>query len=86
MRDSRPTPAYWQLDLLVISLLIVIGLLIVLDAPVIASVIAGLCFSGIALWVWENSDALAGDLNRHQRADHNGSPAATDSVTEPISP
>ncbi|HYF63447.1 MAG TPA: hypothetical protein VD886_11575 [Herpetosiphonaceae bacterium] len=85
MRDSRPTPAYWQLDLLVISLLIVIGLLIVLDAPVVASFIAGLCFSGIALWVWENSDALAGDLSRHQFADSQAVPSA-EPAAEPTSP
>ena len=86
MRDSRPTPAYWQLDLLVISLLIVLGLLIALDLPAIAFFIAGLSFSGIALWVWENSDALAGDLNRQQRANQPGGSTAGDAATEPTSP
>jgi hypothetical protein len=61
MQHPRPKPAYWQLDLLVLSLLIMIGMLIVLDLPVGAFIIAGLSFTGIALWVWENSDALATD-------------------------
>jgi hypothetical protein len=63
MRHPQPQPAYWQLDLLVISLLLMIGMLIVLDLPMGASIIAGLSFMGIALWVWENSAALATDPN-----------------------
>jgi hypothetical protein len=63
MRHPLPKPAYWQLDLLVLSLLIMIGMLIVLDLPVGAFIITGLSFTGIALWVWENSDTLATDLH-----------------------
>jgi hypothetical protein len=40
-----------------------IGMLIVLDLPMGASIIVGLSFMGIALWVWENSAALATDPN-----------------------
>ena len=39
-------------------------------------------FGGIALWIWENSDALAGDLNHHplQRAESAGD-CATESTS-----
>jgi hypothetical protein len=67
MHHPHPQPAYWQLDLLVISLLFMIGMLIVLDLPVGAAIIAGLSFGGIALWVWENSDALASDPHHRAR-------------------
>jgi hypothetical protein len=80
MRYSRSTPTYWQLDLLVISLLITIGLLSVFDLPWGAFLIAGLSFGGIALWIWENSDALASDLNHRPRQ---RTESAGDCATEP---
>jgi hypothetical protein len=82
MRYSRPTPAYWQLDLLVISLLITIGLLGVFNMPWGVFLIAGISFGGIALWIWENSDALAADVNHRplQRAENAG---AGDCAAEP---
>jgi hypothetical protein len=79
MRHPLPKPAYWQLDLLVLSLLLMIGMLIVLDLPVGAFIIAGLSFTGIALWVWENSDALATDP-------HHGRSQATRPADSAIDP
>ena len=81
MRHPLPKPAYWQLDLLVLSLLIMIAMLIVLDLPVAAFIIAGLSFTGIALWVWENSDALVTDPDHARPQTTRPADPATDPTT-----